>query len=145
MARVHGKYNQVWFDSDPASSDPFAMSLSPQIVVGVERFTITEDGAADNATGSDSGGARQVTAGLHGWKAHVEAFWDSSEDKLRGALPKISAGLCCRVALLLTPASTWYYEGYGVTTSVEVSVPVDSNVTWSMDIEGSGNLIHMPV
>lgn len=144
MARVHGKYGQVWFDSSSASSDPLAVSLSPAIVLGVQRFTISEEGSADDATGTDSGGVRQYTAGLHGWKAHVEAFWDTSDLKLKGAPPKITAGLCCRVMLYLAASSSSYYDGYGVTTAVEVSVPVDGNVTFSLDIQGSGNLLVYP-
>lgn len=144
MARVHGKYNQVWFDSDPTLNDPAGGSFSPAVVLGVTRWTISEKGAADNATGADSNGAEQYTAGLHGWAAHVECFWDTSEAKTKGTLPKIAAGMCCKVNLMLASGSTYYYEGYGITTAVEVSVPVDGNITWTMDIQGSGNLSHFP-
>jgi len=144
MARVHGKYGQVWFDSSTASSDPLALALSPENVLGVSTFTISEEGSADEATGTDSGGVRQYTAGLHGWKAHVEAFWDTADTKLKGAPPKITAGMCCRVKLCLTPSSSLYYDGYGVTTAVEISVPVDGNITFSLDIQGSGNWLTRP-
>lgn len=132
MARLHGQGGKV--------------TIADVIIAGVTNWNIDVKGAADDATGMDSGGAKQFIAGLREWSGSLSGVWTHTGD---GDSKSVSAAIGTVIALDLYPGKVGdayvagcLYTGSAIMTGFKPEVPVDGVVKWSMDFQGTGTLTY---
>jgi TP901-1 family phage major tail protein len=109
------------------------------IAVGGQRgATFTEEVETIDITSKDSQGTQEFDYGLDSWKVKCdgvyvanEAAYTALKDKMRAKQP-----IKVRISEKGTPTE----EGTALITSRELEAPYDGEVTYSMELQGTGKL-----
>lgn len=127
--RLHGKGGWVTIDTED--------------IIGVTSWTLDVKGAADDATGLDSAGAKMFIAGLVEWSGSISGVWDSDDDALLPPTMGSNTDISLRLSVFAPPpdeADEYFYTGDAVATSFKPEVGIDGVVKWTLDFQGNGDL-----
>ena len=135
---LSGRYGKFFWGADPTGSG----NATPAEVLSVRNWKerSTSDPPKVNSMSSD--GFDEYIPGFVGWTVTAEGYWNRRETKLDGNPPAITAGMPGVFQGIVDSVEdpSKYCEGWGIIRSAEVDVNVDGSVTWSLEIQGSGEL-----
>ena len=141
MAKIHGKFGQLQFGEG---------AVTPAAINGINSWTITFDGDAEEATDFNSNGIKEYLPGCVGFTGSCEGFFNNADSKHKGSVATppsgypsvIPQGIEGQAAFWADLTTKW--EGRVIITSSEYNCSVSGNVGFKMAFQGTGPLVAVP-
>ena len=119
-------------------------STSPTAVAGATTGSLSVNQETIDVTNKDSSGRKQFINGVKSWTLDCEAFSTSSGETVSGdtSIAALEAGTKIYVQFRdgSGQASAKKYTGYGYITSIGVGANVGEFSTYSVEVQGTGQL-----